>query len=79
MSEKKTDPVPEEYKEKFLNSTLGYLRLPVGLKQRFGSPTRWPDAEGAEIEVDDKHIKVIYLFPREKMEELEKTKDNTTE
>jgi hypothetical protein len=58
----------EKIQEKLLDSNLGQLRIPKAFKDKYGTPTRYPNPDWKIGEETDTTIEIIYIFEKEVLE-----------
>lgn len=59
--------------EKLIVSDLGYLKIPQGVKDEFGTPTKYPNPDWFIEENKDK-LRIIYEFDMKELKELQSKK-----
>lgn len=59
---------------KVIQRKLGYLKVPQAFRDRFGSPVHWPEPKQVSQCENDEVVFLIYEFPKEEMQALEKKK-----
>jgi hypothetical protein len=58
----------DKIQEKLLDSNLGQLRIPKAFKDRYGTPTRYPNPDWKVGEETDTTIELIYIFDKVSLE-----------
>ena len=69
MSSDKNKQSKNKPEEQLLNIKLGYLKVPQAVKDRFGTPTKYPNPDYRIGCDDDDTFELIFIFPRKDMEE----------
>lgn len=59
----------EELREP-LKVGYGYLKVPLGFRERFGSPDAYPEPERAEVAVGEDEVKLVYIYDRKALEKV---------
>lgn len=58
-------------KENLLND-VGYLKVPAAVKDRFGTPTRYPNPDYRIGKDDDDSFELIFVFSKKDLEKVKK-------
>lgn len=59
--------------EKLIVSDLGYLKIPQPVKDKYGTPTKYPNPDWY-IEKDENNLILIYKFNKKEIESLQTKK-----
>lgn len=54
--------------EKLLDTNLGMLKIPKAVKDKFGTPTRYPNPDWRIGKDNEDVIEVVYIFDKRKLE-----------
>jgi len=68
MTSKNQQGQNNKFKETLIND-LGYLKVPQAVKDKFGTPTKYPNPDYRIGKDDDKSFELIFVFPKKEMEE----------